>query len=133
MKRSLILITFITLIAGVASAQSKIPAKEAAKHIGETVMVCDKVYGTKFFDNSGMTLLDLGGNHPNQYLTVVINKEDRGKFKDKPEDYFKGTNVCVTGKIIDYHGKPEIIVNDPKDLKIDMTDNAVKQKRKIEK
>lgn len=123
MKRSLILITFITLIAGIASAQTKIPAKEAAKHIGETVMVCDKVYGTKFFDNSGMTLLDLGGNHPNQYLTVMINKEDHGKFKDKPEDYFKGANVCVTGKIIDYHGKPEIIVTDPKDLKIDMTDN----------
>lgn len=126
MKRSLILIVFITLIAGIASAQTKIPSKEAAKHIGETVMVCDKVFGTKFFDNSGMTLLDLGGNHPNQFLTVVINKEDRDKFKNKPEDYFKGTNVCVTGKIIDYHGKPEIIVTDPKDLKIDMTDNNTK-------
>ena len=113
------------LIAALASAQTKIPSKQATKHIGETVMVCDKVYGTKFFDESGLTLLDLGGNHPNQYLTVVINKADRGKFKNKPEDYFKGTNVCVTGKIIDYHGKPEIVVTDSKDLKIDMTDNAI--------
>src|SRR6185312_3325777 len=117
MKRSLILIAFITLIGNLALAQTKIPAKEAAKHVGETVMVCDKVFGTKFFENNGITLLDLGGNHPNQYLTIVINKEDRSKFANKPEDYFKGVNVCVTGKIIDYKGKPEIIVTDPKDLK----------------
>jgi micrococcal nuclease len=118
------------LTAGLAAAQTKIPAKEASKHIGQTIMICDKVYGTKFFDNSGMTLLDLGGNHPNQYLTVVINKADHSKFKNKPEDYFKGTRVCVTGKIIDYHGEPEIVVTDPKDLNIDMTDNTVKQKIK---
>ena len=130
MKKPLILIFFTTLIASLASAQVKIPSKQAAKHIGETVMVCDKVYDTKFFDESGLALLDLGGNHPNQFLTVVINKEDRGKFKDKPEDYFKGTNVCVTGKIIDYHGKPEIVVTDPKDLKVDMTDDTVKHKIK---
>jgi DNA/RNA endonuclease YhcR with UshA esterase domain len=130
MKRSYNLIAFIMLVAGLASAQTKIPAKEASKHLNETVMVCDKVYGTKFFDESGLTLLDLGGNHPNQCLTVVINKEDRSKFKDKPEDYFKGANVCVTGKIIDYHGKPEIAVTDPKDLKIDMTDDTVKRKQK---
>jgi len=126
MKRSLILVAFITLVGSLASAQTKISAKEASKHIGETIMICDKVYGTKFFDNSGMTLLDLGGNHPNEYLTIVINKEDRDKFKNKPEEYFKGANVCVTGKIIDYKGKPEIIVTDPKDLKIDLTDNTIK-------
>lgn len=117
MKRTVILSLFMMLAAYSASAQTTIAAKDATKHIGETVVITDKVYGTKLFDNTNMTLLDLGGSHPNQYLTVVINGADRAKFKDKPEEYYKGATVSVTGKVIDYKGKPEIIITDPKDLK----------------
>ncbi|MFB9843648.1 hypothetical protein [Mucilaginibacter ginsenosidivorans] len=117
MKRCAIFSLFIVLAIYSASAQTKIRAKDAAKHIGETVTITDKIYGTKLFENTNMTLLDMGGSHPNQYLTIVINGADRPKFKDKPEDYYKGANVSVTGKIIDYKGKPEIIVTDPADLK----------------
>lgn len=117
MKRSAIFSLFIVLAIYSAWAQTRIPAKDAATHIGETVTITDKIYGTKFFDNTGMTLLDMGGGHPNQYLTIVINGADRSKFKDKPEEYYKGADVSVTGKIIDYKGKPEIIVTDPSDLK----------------
>jgi hypothetical protein len=64
-------------------------------------------------------LLDLGGFHPNQQLTVVIKGQDRSRFTGKPEEYFKGKAVCVTGTIIDYKGKPEIVITDPKDIKLD--------------
>jgi hypothetical protein len=55
------------------------------------------MYSTKLIEQSNMTLLNLGAYYPNQMLTVVIKAADRSKFKD-PETYFKGRNVCVTGK-----------------------------------
>lgn len=108
----------MALFAFTASAQKVIATKDAAKHIGEKVTVCDKVFSTKLITPSNMTFLDLGGFHPNQLITVVIKGEDRGKFKNPPEDYYKGKNVCVTGMIIDYKGKPEIVVSDSTQIKI---------------
>jgi len=59
-----------------------------------------------------MTLLNLGGNHPNELLTVMIKGENRSKFKEQPEVYYKGKDVCVSGKVIEYKGKPEIEVTE---------------------
>ncbi|HVV56608.1 MAG TPA: hypothetical protein VHC47_14840 [Mucilaginibacter sp.] len=116
MKR-LVFFTFLWLSGSAVLAQTHIPAKDAAKHLNETVTICDKIYSTKEFDNTGMVLLDMGGNHPDQYLTIVIRGEDKSKFASKPEDYYRGKMVCVTGKLIDYKGKPEIIVNSQDQLK----------------
>jgi hypothetical protein len=99
-------------------AQTKIEAKDAAKHLNEKVSICDKVFGGKFFTSSSLTLLDVGGNHPNEFLTLVIKAEDRKKFTTAPEDFYKGKNVCVTGKVIDFKGKPEVIITDPEQLKV---------------
>jgi hypothetical protein len=113
------LLTFISLLFLFAStsAQTKISAKDAPTHIGETVTVCDKVYSTKLIDGSNMTLLNLGGYYPNQLLTVVIKGADRSKFKDAPESFYKDKNICVTGKIVDYKGKPEIVISGPDEVK----------------
>ena len=72
-----------------------------------------------------MTLLDVGGFNPNQDLTIMIAAADRPKFKGKPEEDFKGREVTVTGKLIDFKGKPEIIVTDPDQIKLVMADNLV--------
>jgi micrococcal nuclease len=99
--------------------QTKITAKDASKHLNEKVMVCDQVFGGKFLSNANITLIDVGGRHPNELLTLVIKGDDRKKFKTAPEDTFKGKKVCVTGKIIDYKGKPEIMITDPDQIKED--------------
>jgi len=105
-----LLIAFATLK---VSAQTTITAKDAAKHIGEEVTICDKVFGGKFLNIPGLTLLDLGGgSHPNELLSLVIKGDDRKKFTVAPEDKFKGQQVCVTGKLVDYRGKPEIMITD---------------------
>jgi DNA/RNA endonuclease YhcR with UshA esterase domain len=122
MKKIILLASIIALFTLRASAQTTIPAKDAAKHINEKVTICDKIWSTKLLDGSNMTFLDMGGYHPNQLLTIVIKGEDRGKFKGKPEDDYKGRAVCVTGTIIDFKGKPEIVVTDPDQLKLDMKD-----------
>jgi hypothetical protein len=109
----------------ISFGQTKITAKDAASHVGETVMVCDKVFSTKLITGSNMTLLNLGGYYPNQLLTVMIEGRDRNKFKGVPEEDFKGRSVCVTGKIVEYRGKPEIVVSDPSELKLEPTDNIL--------
>jgi micrococcal nuclease len=99
--------------------QTKVTAKEASKHLNEKVMVCDKVFGGKYLSNADITLIDVGGSHPNELLTLVIKGDDRKKFKTAPEETFKGKKVCVTGEIVNYKGKPEIIITDPQQIKED--------------
>jgi micrococcal nuclease len=118
MKKLIVFTAFLMQIGSITSAQTSIAAKDASKHLNETVTITDKIYSTKLIQNSKMVLLDLGGAHPHEYLTVVIKGENRSKFNDKPEEYYKGKQVIVTGKVIDYKGKPEIIVNSPDELKI---------------
>ncbi|WP_448701599.1 hypothetical protein ACFGVR_05240 [Mucilaginibacter sp. AW1-3] len=113
------LVLFIAFAAIKTSAQTIIMAKDAAKHIGEDVTICDKVFGGKFLSGPSLTLLDLGGSHPNELLSLVIKGDDRKKFSTAPEDKFKGRQVCVTGKLIDYKGKPEIMITDTTQIKID--------------
>ena len=125
MKKILLINVFALLFAFTASAQKVISAADAAKHLNEKVTICEKVFSAKLITPSNMTFLDLGGFHPNQTLTVVIKGEDRSKFKDAPDEYFKGKNVCVTGTVIDYKGKPEIVVSDPDQIKVSLQDNIV--------
>lgn len=116
MKKIILFVSIVAAFAVKASAQTTIAAKDAAKHINEKVTVCDKIWSTKLLDGSNMTFLDMGGYHPNQLLTIVIKGEDRGKFKGKPEVDYKGREVCVTGTVIDFKGKPEIVVTDPSQI-----------------
>ncbi|PTQ98077.1 hypothetical protein C8P68_103237 [Mucilaginibacter yixingensis] len=118
MKKLLVSLLIITAgFKAFGQTPPTIAAKDAAKHLNEKVRICDKVYGGKYFSNSGLTLLDVGGNHPNEALTLVIKADDRKKFKTAPEEMFKGKAVCVIGTIIDYKGKPEIEITDAEQLK----------------
>jgi hypothetical protein len=94
-----------------AHAQTAIAAKDAKAHIGETVTVIDTVYGGKLL-SSNMTLIDVGGRYPHELLTIMIPAADRSKFSGSPETDWKGKAVSVTGKIIDYKGKPEIVIEE---------------------
>lgn len=101
------------------SAQKKIAAKDAAKYTGQTTMICDKVYNTEALSGSNTTLLYLG-SEKGEYLTVLVKGPENPKFKWHPETDFKGRNVCVTGKIVDYKGKPAIYVTGTSQLKLDL-------------
>ncbi len=113
------IVLFIAFAATKVSAQTNIMAKDAAKHIGENVTICDKIFGGKFLSGSDLTLLDVGGAHPGELLSLVIKGDDRKKFTTAPEDKFKGKQVCITGKLVDYKGKPEIMITDTTQIKLD--------------
>ena len=112
-------IIFVSLIAFAsvnAFAQTPIAVKDAAKHVNEKVTICDKIFGGKFLDEARITFLNMGADYPNSPLTLVIKGDDRKKFKT-PEEAFKGKQVCVTGTIIMYKGKPEIEITEAEQIK----------------
>lgn len=115
-------LTIIALLVAAAFkcfSQTKIEAKDAAKHLNETVTICDKIADGKYFGNSQTTLLNVGGVHPNELLTLVIKGDDRKKFSDDPEKLFTNKKVCITGKVIDFKGRPEIVITEASQITID--------------
>lgn len=95
-----------------AAAQTKIELKDIAAHVGDSVLVCGSMSGGRFFASSkdSLTLLNIGGTYPNNPLTVLIRPDVRASFSEVPETALKGKNICVAGKVILYHDKPEIIL-----------------------
>jgi hypothetical protein len=107
-----------------ASAQQQISLKDAAAYAGDSVLVCGKISGTRFFSESAdsLTLLNVGAPFPNQQLTLVIREEARKTFASPPENYYKDKQVCVYGTVTIYNGKPQINI-----YKQDQIMDAVKQ------
>jgi DNA/RNA endonuclease YhcR with UshA esterase domain len=117
----LLLTAFISIILFTSvQAQKKLSASEAKEHIGETATVCGAVVSTRYAASSKgePTFLNFDKPYPNQIFTVVIWGSNRGRFKTPEEDY-KDKKICVTGKITAYDGLPEIIADDPKQIRIE--------------
>lgn len=104
-------------IVAAAAAQTSIKLEDVSKHIGDSVTVCGKVAGMKYFENSKNkpTFLNIGANHPNQLLTVVIWETTRGLFTTKVEDLMD-KEICITGRIILYKERPEIVIEKPEQI-----------------
>lgn len=92
--------------------------QDVQKHIGDSIMVCGKIFTTRFlpYSNNSPTLLNMGAAYPEQPLTVVIYGADRVNFKEEPEVYFKEKEVCVNGKIELYNNRPQIVVRKKEQL-----------------
>lgn len=82
-----------------------IQLSEISQHIEQTVTVSGKVYGVK--DVKSMILVNVGGSYPNQPLTVVLKSGAKSLVSK-----IDGKEIIVTGEVILYKGKPEIIVSD---------------------
>jgi len=77
--------------------------------IGKKVTTSGQVYGVK--DIGSMVLVNLGAAYPSQLLTVVL-KGDAKQLASQIE----GKKVTVEGTVIDYKGKPEIVITKLNDL-----------------
>ncbi len=92
--------------------------EDAARHVGEAATVCGVVASAKFDADlpAQPTFLDFARPYPDQPFTAAIFGRDRAKF-GTPETALRGKRVCVAGTIQLYQGKPEIILDDPRQLK----------------
>lgn len=107
------------LFAGTAApalAQTPSIAPAAAKdHVGEQVTI-EGVVGEVHHATSGrVTFIDIGGRYPDNPFAAVIFESDAGKFPNV--DALDGKTVDVSGRIRLYRGAPEIILNDPGQIK----------------
>lgn len=100
--------------AAVSAHAQTIAPTEAQAHVGQTVTIEGAVSNVHRL-TSGMTFIDLGSTYPDNPFTAVILAADAGKFPD--ESALAGKNVAITGKVQLYKSKPEIVLNDPAQIK----------------
>jgi hypothetical protein len=93
-----------------------ISAADAERYIGKKEIVCTRVYGVKELSN--INFINVGARFPGNPLTIVVFPSDMRNFKDGLAVY-DNKNICVTGTIKEYKGKPEIIVTGPQDISIE--------------
>jgi hypothetical protein len=107
--------------AGADAAPPRVPDRDAYRHIGKEVTVCGHVAGATWMEGlrGRPTFLNLGGVYPNQTFTVVIWDDARGKFDTPPNVLFDGADICVTGKVETYKGKPQIVVRGPQQITVE--------------
>ena len=93
-----------------------IEAKDAEQYVGKKVTVCSRIYGIRSTDK--ITQINVGAPFPNNPLTLIIFASSYSKFSLPLTEYYKDKNICVTGKVELYNGKPQIIIENPEAIKI---------------
>ncbi|MCK4410231.1 MAG: peptidoglycan-binding protein [Candidatus Eisenbacteria sp.] len=119
---SAIALALCTLLLGAAGAgaddTARIKAAEAAQHVGEVAEVCGRVASAAHIAavKGQPTFLNFERPYPDQPFNVVIWGSARSRFDAPPERAFDGKEICVTGLIETYRGKPQIVVSDPEQI-----------------
>jgi len=84
---------------------------DASFNMGEVARVYGRVYATWYNNETDDYLLFFGGEFPHQHLTVIVPGNIARRFSWRPENYFLGQHVTMTGLITSYEGKPEIVIH----------------------
>jgi len=113
--RAIVIIFSLFLIAAPAQAAT-IPACDAGKHVGELITVEGVVDDVHHAKSGKATFINECGKFPNNSFCAVIFSADAEKFPDV--DALKGKTIDITGRLKTYDGCPEIIMNDPAQLKV---------------
>ncbi|MEZ4767119.1 MAG: phospholipase D-like domain-containing protein [Caldilineales bacterium] len=99
----------VTQDGGVA-AGNPIGWQEAGQHIDQTVTVEGDI--VRSYDSGKVTFLNFAQEYQGTF-TVAIFASDYGKFPEPPDAYYLGQRIQVTGKVKEYQGAPEMVVEDP--------------------
>lgn len=119
MKSFIVSLLFVVACTGCKS-QTVIAIDSVSTHIGDSATVCSKVFSTRFVATAENTptFLNLGAGYPNQKLTLVIWADVRKRFVNAPEEYLQDKSICVTGKLELYKGRPQMVIKDPSQIKL---------------
>ncbi|TXK74541.1 hypothetical protein [Mesonia sp. HuA40] len=114
------LIIFICLVSPNLFAQdSVISVNEASNYIGQEVIVQGKVDQVVHLTSvrGKPTYFNMGGNYPNQKLTLLLWDSNEHKFI-KGTQFYEGKIIKVIGTIETYRGKPQIIIREPEQIEV---------------
>lgn len=113
--RSLILALGLVAAALPARAETIQPG-DAKAHVGKTVTIQATVAEVKT-GRGGVTFLDMGGSFPDNAFAAVIFASDLAKFPGAKT--LKGKTVAISGEVVLYQDRPEIILKTADQLKAD--------------
>jgi len=89
----------------------------AKDHVGEEIIIEGEV-ADAYRSASDTVFVNFGGKYPNNCFAAVIFKDDLGNFSGAPEITYAAKTVRVKGKVQEYQGKPEIILDGPAQIEI---------------
>ncbi|HQW83246.1 MAG TPA: S1/P1 nuclease [Ferruginibacter sp.] len=99
-----------------AEYKNGINVNDAEKNLGKKVTVCSRVFSIRSTD--AITQISIGKKFPNNPLTIIIFGKNYSRFNKPLTEMFTDKNICIKGTITEYKGKPQIIIDDPDDIKI---------------
>jgi DNA/RNA endonuclease YhcR with UshA esterase domain len=122
MKLPLLTITAL-LLAAFTYAQKTVKLEDVKQYVGDSVIVCGTVANVKYVDHvrGRPAFLDLGKPFPNQGLTIVVWGRIADQFKGSLDWLFSGKRVCVAGKLELYQNRPQIVLNNTEQIRLDST------------
>lgn len=90
----------------------KIKAEDAKNYISQTDTVVGKVFQVHSTDKA--LYINIGAKYPDNPFTAVIFAKDKDKFGGVQS--YNGKTVEIIGVIIEYNGKPEIVMSEVKQI-----------------
>jgi DNA/RNA endonuclease YhcR with UshA esterase domain len=111
-----IIFALLLVLAVVPALAETIPAAEAKSHIDKDVTVEGVVSDVHHAASGKVIFIEIGGRYPGNPVSAVIFKDHFSKFPSV--DSLAGKTIDVTGRIKDYRGRAEIILDDPDQLKV---------------
>jgi DNA/RNA endonuclease YhcR with UshA esterase domain len=112
--RIIVLVLSLFLTEASASAETIQPS-DTPKYVGKSVTVEGPVSEVHHAASGKVIFVDMGGHYPNNAFAGVLFSNDALKF---PEiDSLEGKIIDISGVIKLNQGRPEIILNDPAQVK----------------
>lgn len=123
--KHILLVVIVALSFSGAFAQNQVSVNNMAKHMGEIVIISDRISNITYNQKLKETYLTIGSNQPNQNLTIVIKANAGEQLNNWAKSLLPGQDVRVSGKLYQYKRQPAILVTDALQLKLLMVDNVV--------
>jgi len=95
--------------------RSVIPWESAGKFVGKRVTVQGKI--VRGFNSGAACFLNFHRNFT-RYMSLVIFQNSFHRFPFHPEEHYLNKVIQVRGKIREYEGRPEMVVESPRQIKI---------------
>ncbi|MEA3334381.1 MAG: phospholipase D-like domain-containing protein [Chloroflexota bacterium] len=89
--------------------------KDATNYIGRRVTLEGEV--VRSYNSGKVAFLNFAENYKDT-LSVVIFASDFAKWPEAPEDFYLGKHIHVQGKVKEYRGAPEVIVEAPGQIEV---------------
>lgn len=102
------------------SFSQTVTLENISKYEGETVTICEKVQSAFLSNKESKTaFLNFGYPFPNETFRVVIFESTFKNFNYAPSEFLKNKRVCITGKVVIYKGRPQMVISKESQIKIE--------------